>query len=140
MKKLIILVVLFIALLTVSQVVLAQDPAVIASGKPGWHKIGEVKADFKLESESIVVFGKDKFKSIKLKVTDAAINLNKVVVYYEDDKTQEIPVSGVIASGNETRVYELLDPGKEIKKVLFTYKSEPNYADKKAHVELYGLK
>ena len=49
----------------------AQEPSIMLSDKPGWHKIGEVKADFKMENQSISVLGKDKFKSILLKVTDA---------------------------------------------------------------------
>jgi hypothetical protein len=117
----------------------SQDPAVVTSDKPGWHKIGEVKADFKTESESIIVLGKDEFKSIKLKVTDAPIDINKVTVYYESGETQEIPISGMLAAGNETKVYDLKYP-KDLKKVAFSYRSEPNYRGEKAHVELYGLK
>lgn len=132
--------VLLIALVAYAQAALAQEPAVVASDKPGWHKIGEVKADFKTESESITVMGKDEFKSIKLKVTDAPINIDKVVVYYENEQTQELPVVGILSAGNESKVYDLQYPSEEIKKVSFTYRSEPNYKGDKAHVELYGLK
>jgi hypothetical protein len=118
----------------------AQEPAVVTSDKPGWHKIGEVKADFKTESESIVVFGKDEFKSIKLKVTDAPININKVTVYYESGKVQDIPVTGTVLPGAETGVYALERPSEELEKVSFSYRSQPNYRGEKAHVELYGLK
>jgi hypothetical protein len=137
MKKLI---VSFVVLIANSCFVLAQEPGVVISNQPGWHKIGEVKADFKTESESIAVIGNDKFKSIKLKVTDAPIDLNKVVVYYEDDKMEEIPVSGPIAAGNESKTYDLEYPTADIKKVVFTYKSQPNYRGEKAHIELYGFK
>lgn len=132
--------VFLIALVAYAQAALAQEPAVVVSDKPGWHKIGEVKADFKTESESIAVMGKDEFKSIKLKVTDAPINIDKVVVYYENDHTQELPVVGALSAGNESKVYDLEYPSEEIKKVSFTYRSEPNYKGDKAHVELYGLK
>ena len=137
MKKLIVLI---IAFASYAQLAHAQEPAVIVSDKPGWHKIGEVKADFVTENQSIIVYGKDKFKSIKLKVTDAPIEINNVTVYYEDDKTQSIPVASTIASGSETKVYTLQDPLKELKKVTFVYKTKPNYEGEKAHVELYGLK
>jgi hypothetical protein len=137
MKKLI---VLFIVSVVCGRMAFAQDPAVIASNKPGWHKIGEVKADFKTENESIIVMGKDKFKSVKLKVTDAPIDISNVIIYYEGDGMQEIPATGMLSAGAETKTYELDYPDKEIKKVSFTYKSEPNYKGNKAHVELYGLK
>ena len=137
MKKLVVLVIVFAAYV---QLAFAQEPGVVTSDKPGWHKIGEVKADFKMESESIAVLGKDEFKSIKLKVTDAPINIDKVIVYYENESTQEIPVSGELKAGTESKVYDLDLPSNDIKKVSFTYKSQPNYDGDKAHIELYGLK
>jgi hypothetical protein len=137
MKRAVVLLIVFMAYIHVA---FAQEPAVVASDKPGWHKIGEVKANFKTESESIAVLGKDEFKSIKLRVTDAPINIDKVIVYYENEQMQEIPVSGMITADAETKVFDLQYPSEELKKVTFTYRSEPNYRGEKAHVELYGLK
>jgi hypothetical protein len=138
MKK--IALILSVLLLGVMSSIMAQEPAIVASKKPGWHKIGEVTASFKMETESIVVLGADEFKSIKLKVTDAPINIEDVVVYYESGKSQQIPVRGTLASGAETAVFKLDRPTDDLKKISFTYKSEPNYRGDKAHVELYGLK
>jgi hypothetical protein len=118
----------------------AQEPVIVTRDKPGWYKIGEVKADFKMETESIAILGMDKFKSIKLKFTDAPINLKKVIVYYEPGEAQEIPVNGTFQAGAETGVFNLSKPAADLKKVSFTYKSEPNFKGDKAHVELYGLK
>jgi hypothetical protein len=119
---------------------LAQKPEVVVSDKPGWHKIGEVTASFKMKNESIVVMGADEFKAIKLKVTDAPIDIENVTVYYESGNSQEIPVKGMLQSGAETKVFDLDRPTDDLKKVSFTYKSEPNYRGDKAHVELYGQK
>lgn len=119
---------------------LAQEPNIVASRKPGWHKIGEIKASFTLESESIGVMGADEFKAIKLKVTDAPINITNVTVFYESGETQEIPVKGTLSAGAETAIFDLDRPNDELKKISFTYKSEPNFKGDKAHVELYGLK
>ncbi len=137
MKKLLII---FITIVGFSQLAFAQDPAIIVSSKPGWHKIGEVKADFTKENESIIVIGNDKFKAIKLKISEAPIEISKVVVYYDNDLMQEIPTTGLMKPGKETKEYYLQDPAHGITKVMFTYKSQPNMADKKSHVELDGLK
>ena len=134
------LVMLFALLFAVVTYTFAQEPAIVTSDKPGWHKIGEVKADFKMDSESIAVLGKDQFKAIKLKITDASMNIQKVTVFFESGSTQEIPVYGFLKPGVETGEYKLQSPTEEIKKVTFTYKSEPNAGNDKAHVELYGLK
>ncbi|MBA4053609.1 MAG: hypothetical protein C0490_02755 [Marivirga sp.] len=138
MKKAAVIIVVLLA--AIVNFTFAQEPAIVTSDKPGWHKIGEVKASFKTESESISVFGKDQFKSIKLKVTDAAININKIIVMYESGDTQEIPISGTLKAGAETGEFRLKNPADELQKITFTYKSEPNVDENKAHVELYGLK
>jgi hypothetical protein len=137
MKKAI---VLFIMLTGFGVAAFAQKPGIVASDKAGWHKIGEVKANFKAESDAIVPMGKDTFKAVKLKVTDAPIDINQVIVTYEDETMQKIPVDGALAAGAETQSFDLASPEKEIKKVSFTYKSQPNYQGDRAHVELYGLK
>jgi hypothetical protein len=118
----------------------AQEPSIMLSDKPGWHKIGEVKADFKMENQSISVLGKDKFKSILLKVTDAPINIEGIQVFYESGDMEEFDVKNELKAGAETKKLDMKDGGQGIKKVTFTYKTIPNQQDEKAHVELYGLK
>lgn len=126
--------------LTFAQVttVMAQKPGVVVSKKEGWHKIGETTASFKMENESIMVMGADKFKSIRLKVTDAPLNIMDLKVYYEGDEVEDIPVKSELKAGAETRVISVKE--KSIKKVSFTYKTEPNSKHEKAHVELWGMK
>ena len=118
----------------------AQEPSIMLSDKPGWHKIGEVKADFKMENQSISVMGKDRFKSILLKVTDAPINIEGIQVFYESGDMEQFDVKNELKAGAETKKLDMKGGGQEIKKVTFTYKTLPNQQDEKAHVELYGLK
>ena len=116
----------------------AQKPGVVVSDKAGWHKIGEIKADFKVEKESIVVMGSDMFKSIKLMVTDAPINIVSLKVFYEDGQVDDITVRSQIKAGGETRAIDV--KMKDIQKVEFVYKTVPNVKEDKAEVELYGMK
>jgi hypothetical protein len=118
----------------------AQKPAVVTKTEPGWTKIGEITASFKMQDESIVVLGADEFDAIKLKVTDAPINIERVQVFYESGDMEELDVSSELSAGGETRVLNLEQPNRDIKKVAFTYKTLPNYNGEKAHVELHGLK
>jgi len=136
-KAVLVLAVLFAVLLNSA---FAQEPSVMLSDKPGWHKIGEVKADFKMENESISVLGADKFKSILLKVTDAPINIERIQVFYESGQMEEFDVKNELKPNSETRKIDLKDGTQEIKNVTFTYKTVPNQQEEKAHVELYGLK
>ena len=66
-KMLLILSVIFLS----NSFVHAQKAAVVTSNSPGWHKIGEITVNFKADRDVIIVKGADKFKALKLKVTDA---------------------------------------------------------------------
>ena len=132
-------VVLSVLLVALVNVVFAQKPSVVTSKEPGWHKIGETTASFKMQNESIVVLGADEFAAIKLKVTDAPINIERLEVFYESGAVQEIDVRDKLQEGAQTRTIDLKD-GEEIKKVAFTYQTITNYRGEKAHVELYGYK
>jgi len=130
----------FVAFVALLNTAFAQEPSVMLSSKPGWHKIGEVKADFKMENQSISVLGNDKFQSILLKVTDAPINIVGLQVFYESGQMEEFDVKNELKPGAETRKIDFKGGTQQIKKVVFTYKTLPNQKDEKAHVELYGLK
>jgi hypothetical protein len=118
----------------------AQKPEVAISNKSGWHKIGEVTASYKSESDAIAVLGADKYKAIKLKVTDAPINIKNATIEYESGETQNLPINFDLLMGKETKVFNLTRPDDGIKKITFDYKTPSNTKKDKAHVELYGLK
>jgi F0F1-type ATP synthase membrane subunit b/b' len=138
MKRAVVLFLSFFAL--VVNFAFAQKPTVVTDNDPGWHKIGEITASFKMDNESIIVYGRDEFTKIKFKVTDAPINIEKVTVFYEEGSSQELSVANELQAGGETRVIDLEGTNKELEKVVFTYKTMPNYDGDKATVELYGLK
>ncbi len=140
MKKVMIIAIALFAVIGVVNSSYAQTPGVVTSNSAGWHKIGEVKASFKMENESISVIGADRFKSIKLKVTDAPINIENIRVFYENGESEELNVRSELKAGAETRVIDLKGSSQELKKIVFTYKTLPNAKEDKAHVELYGLK
>ncbi|MEO7992628.1 MAG: hypothetical protein ABI663_23955 [Chryseolinea sp.] len=118
----------------------AQQPAVIVSDKTGWHKIGETTVNFEKDRDEVSVLGADKFASIKFKVTDAAINLMDLEVYYESGDKQDIKVNLPIKGPGESRVIDLNGGERSLKKIVFVYKTLDNSKDQRAHVEIWGLK
>jgi hypothetical protein len=118
---------------------IAQKPAVVTKDKNGWQKIGETEASFKKQDESIHVFGKDKFGSIKLKVDEGPLNIDRLQVFYESGEMEDFDVKSKILPGEETRSFRLTNPDKEISKVAFTYQTAPNERGEKAKVMLLGI-
>lgn len=117
-----------------------QKPAIVASDRTGWHKIAETTVEFKNDRDEIVVMGADRFAAIKFKVTDAAIDLRDLEVYYESGDKQDIPVRATVDRGGESRVIDLNGGERSLKKIVFVYKTVPNQKEEKAHVEVWGLK
>ncbi len=118
----------------------AQKPGVVLSNDPGWQKIGQTVASFKSQDESIAVLGADEFEAIKIKVEDAPLHIERLQVFYESGDMQELQVDRQMQAGEESRVFKLDNPTRDIKKVAFTYHTVPNSNGDKADVELYGLK
>lgn len=135
MKK--VIVILF---MSIGAAVYAQKPAIITDNKAGWHKISETTVDFQKEKDEILVLGKDRFKSLKFKVTEGAIELYDLEVHYSEGDQEDIQVRTPLAEGAESRVIDLKGKSRELKKVVFIYHTIKGSSKDKAHVELYGLK
>ena len=118
----------------------AQKPAVVASDKTGWHRIGETTVNFAKDRDEIVVMGADRFAAIKFKVTEASIDLQDLEVYFENGLKQDIQVRTPVMAGSESRVIDLNGGERDLKKIVFIYKTVPNQQKEKAHVEVWGLK
>lgn len=142
LKKLKIMKKLFLGLLLVASTatIFAQIPKVMTSTKAGWHKIGITTVNFKTETDEITVLGADRFKAVKIKINDAPIRLISFELFFESGDSQKVVIGKIIKNEGETRRVNLIGGERSIKKVTFVYKTVANSNDKKAHVELWGLK
>jgi hypothetical protein len=133
------LLILMVTFFTVS-VLYAQKPEIITSKKAGWHKIGEANVNFKADKDKFIIMGADRFKAIKVKVTDAPVHIENLEVTYENGDMEDIPIRSSLKAGAETRVINLKKKDAELKAVEFMYRTVPNAKNEKAHIELWGLK
>jgi hypothetical protein len=104
---------LFHAAALLSALLLGAPAAVQAGtqavqGKPGvagqWRVIGQTHASHTADHDAIFVQGPyDKFRRIKFKVTDAPLNLYRMVVTYDNGAPDKIEVRQNIAKGGDSR-------------------------------------
>lgn len=116
------------------------NPKVEVSDKAGWHKIGETVVSFAKERDEIMVLGADRYAKLKFKATDAGIMISDITISYEDGTKQDVPVSATMAMGAESRVIDVPGAEKDIARISFVYKTIPNQAKDKAHLEIWGFK
>ena len=118
----------------------AQQPKVVMSDKAGWHKIAETSVSFSKERDDLLITGADKFSAIKIKVTEAPINLMSMVIYFDGGEKQNVELNSQLKMAGETKVINLNGGERDLDKITFVYKTLDNRKDDKAHVEVWGLK
>ncbi len=137
MKKLAFI--LFLAIAGLNNSGFAQTKVVL-SDKTGWHKIGETSVDFTKDRDEVSVVGADKFAALIFEVADEPIDLMDIEVFYESGDNQKVSVNFPIKAPGQSKSIALNGGERSIKKIVFVYKTMPNHKDKKAHVEIWGLK
>ncbi len=106
-----------------------------------WRVIGTVQADHAADHDVLVVSGPhDDFRSIKFKVTNASLNMHRMVVTYENGQPDQIEVRQEIPQGGESRVIDLAGAGKRrIRKIEFWYDTKGLF-NGKAEMTVFGKK
>ncbi|HLO58975.1 MAG TPA: hypothetical protein VK179_09555 [Bacteroidales bacterium] len=117
-----------------------KDHKVVTSDKTDWYKLGETTVSFNTDRDEISVSGADKFGALKFKVMDVPIHLMSLEAYFDDGGKQDINVNFPIKPQGESRVIEIKGGERDLKKVVFVYKTLANRSDREARVELWGLK
>ena len=112
------------------------------AGSPGeWRLLGTIQANFKADHDTIVVHGPfDNFRRIKFKVTNAPINIQRLIVVYENGQPDPIDVRQSIPQGGESRAIDLAGIGqRRFRRIDFWYDTK-GILKGKANVTVFGQK
>jgi hypothetical protein len=103
-----------------------------------WREIGEVKAGYSGDQDAIFVNGPfDDFRKIKFRVSNAAVNMHRMVITYENGGKDEVPLKLVINKGDESRNIDLKGGKRRIRKIEFWFDTKGRFSGK-ARVTVYG--
>ncbi len=122
--------------------VLAQQVARPNAGAAGeWRLIGQTHADHGNDHDAIIVKGPfDNFRKIKFKVTDAPLNMQHMVVTYDNGAPDKIDIRQNIPQGGESRAIDLRGIGKRsVRRIEFWYDTK-GFLKGKADVTVFGMK
>jgi hypothetical protein len=117
----------------------------VSQPRPGdrgsWRLLGTVQAKHTADHDIIYVKGPyDYFRRLKFKVTDAPLNMQRMIVRYDDGAAPEnIDVRYNIPKGGESREIDLRGGKRKIKSVEFWYDTK-GFLSGKADVTLFGIK
>ena len=129
-----------LAIAGLTSTVNAQKTRIVISDKNGWHKIGRMVVDFQKERDVINIIGSNGFSAIKFQVQNAPIDLREIVIYYAGGDSQKVDINSTIKPEGYSRVIDLDGRERNLKKIAFVYKTVSNNNDKKARLQVWGLK
>jgi hypothetical protein len=141
-KKYLIALILVAILSFKMNAVSAQKVVQPKQGNAGtWRLLGTVQANHSADHDVIYIKGPyDYFRRIKFKVTDAPLNMFRMVVRYDDGGLPEnIETRMEIPKGGESRIIDLKGGRRKLKSVEFWYDTKGIF-NGKADVTLFGLK
>ncbi len=110
-------------------------------GTGSWRLLGTTQAKHSADHDAIFVKGPyDYFRRLKFKVTDAPLNMDRMIVRYDDGgRPENIEVRYNIPKGGESRVIDLKGGKRKLKSVEFWYDTK-GFLSGKADVSLFGIK
>ena len=120
----------------------AQKAVAPRAGSSGtWRLIGTTHADRGADHDGIIVKGPfDDFRKVKFKVTNAPLNMQHMVITYDNGQPDKIDVRQNIPQGGESRAIDLKGIGKRsIRRIDFWYDTK-GLLKGKANVTVFGMK
>lgn len=103
-----------------------------------WREIGEVRANYGGDHDAINVSGPfDDFRKLKLRVSSADVNMERMLVTFDGGGRDEIPLRFVIEKGQESRVIDLKGGKRSIRRIEFWFDTKGRFSGK-ARVTVYG--
>ena len=111
-----------------------------AGAAGSWRVIGTIQAKHDADHDVIIVKGpNDNFRRIKFKVTDAPLQLRRLVVTYDNGAPDKLDVREDIRQGGESRAIDLRGAGKRsLRKIEFWYETK-GFLKGKADVTVFGM-
>ena len=96
-----------------------------------WERLGSRKVDFRQDNDVIMVTAYEgRFRKLKLRINKAPIYLKNIRIVYGNGNSTVLKVNRMLENGTETRAFDLPGDKRVIQKIVFNYRSVPNFRGK----------
>jgi hypothetical protein len=87
-----------------------------------WVKLGQLSASKEAEHDRLTVTGhNDDFRKLKFRVSNAPLNMHRVIVTFDSGAPQQLEVKESIPKGGETREIDLNGGKRSLRTIEFWY-------------------
>ena len=103
-----------------------------------WTKLGQRKVNFRVDHDEITVTAYEgRFRKLKMEVIKAPVFIKNFKIVYVNGQSTNIKVNKRIDKNTSTRAFDLPGDKRIIRKIVFNYKSMPNFRGR-GMVAVYG--
>ena len=102
-----------------------------------WERLGDSRVDGRQDHDTIRVNARGRFRAIRFFVQGGDIEIQRVVVHFENGADTEVEVRDRIRNGRTTRAIDLPGDERRIRSVEFWYGRE-NWGRSRPQLVLYG--
>jgi len=117
---------------------------IAASAQPrhgGWTILGEAHVDGGVDHDRILVTGaRGEYRAIRLRVENAPVVFDRVVVHFANGTNERIDVRHRVAAGSESRAIDLPGNRRVIESVEFWYERGGWRNGSRPKVVLFGMR
>ena len=104
-----------------------QSTAVMSDqDQAGWQKIGEKTIDLKKGQDELALNTPEKFKAIRVKTENTAVDFTKLQLYYDTGDKQDVSMDIPIMANSESQVINLTETNHILKKIVFACQASNN--------------
>jgi hypothetical protein len=108
------------------------------TAQPDWRHLGDKHVDGNSDHDKISLGQSEGyFRQLQIRVADAPVSFNRVVVHFGNGTDEELAFREVINPGGSTRAMDLRGRRRMIKSVEFWYE-KADWGSKRPTVSLYG--
>ena len=102
-----------------------------------WERLGDSRVDGRQDHDNIRVNARGRFRAIRFFVQGGDIEIQRVVVHFDNGADTEVEVRDRIRNGRTTRAIDLPGDERRIRSVEFWYGRE-NWGRSRPQLVLYG--
>ena len=102
-----------------------------------WERLGDSRVDGRQDHDTIRVNARGRFQAIRFFVQGGDIEIQRVVVHFENGADTDVEVRDRIRDGRTTRAIDLPGDERRIRSVEFWYSRE-NWGRSRPQLVLYG--
>lgn len=104
----------------------------------GWDLLGESTVNFIRDKDEVKVTSSNRYTAIRFRVEDKNIRLKDLKIVFSSGDRLEPLLDDVIPAGENSRIIELSQEGKNISHIEFKYRSTGSLLSGRAKVLVFG--